>query len=97
MVMAGSRVTLREVNVNKSVVILKGKTRHGKNRIAQHGSKWFVEKVDKFRGQPAMFLRSENETFAIRGRGNSKQEWKTSWMHDNRWVLLKDDPNFIWS
>ena len=62
-------------------VLLKGKTRHGKNRIAQHGSKWFVEKVDKFRGQPAMLLRSENETFAIRGRGNSKQEWKTTWMH----------------
>ena len=97
MVMAGSRVTLRGVNVNKSIVILKGKTRHGKSRIAQHGSKWFVEKVDKFRGQPAMFLRSENETFAIRGRGNSKQEWKTTWMHDNRWVLLKDDPDFIWS
>ena len=66
--------------MNKSVVILKGKTRHGKNRIAQHGSKWFVEKVDKFRGQPAMLLRSENETFAIRGRGNSKQEWKTTLM-----------------
>ena len=95
MVMAGSRVTLREVNVNKSVVILKGKTRHGKNRIAQHGSKWFVEKVDKFRGQPAMLLRSENETFAIRGRGNSKQEWKTTLMHDNRWVLLRDARNIL--
>ena len=83
--------------MNKSVVILKGKTRHGKNRIAQHGSVWFVEKVDKFLGQPAMLLRSKNETFAIRGRGNSKQEWKTTWMHDGRWVLLKDDPNFVWS
>ena len=83
--------------MNKSVVILKGISRHGKNRIAQHGSKWFVEKVDKFCGQPAMLLRSENETFAIRGRGNSKQEWKTTWMHDNRWGLLKYDPDFIWS
>ena len=83
--------------MNKSVVTLKGISRHGKNRIAQHGSTWFVEKVDKFLGQPAMLLRSENETFAIRGRGNSKQEWKTTWMYDGRWVLLKDDPNFIWS
>ena len=83
--------------MNKSVVTLKGISRHGKNRIAQHGSTWFVEKVDKFLGQPAMLLRSKNETFAIRGRGNSKQEWKTTWMHDGRWVLLKDDPNFIWS
>ena len=83
--------------MNKSVVILKGISRHGKNRIAQHGSKWLVEKVDKFCGHPAMLLRSENETFAIRGRANSKQEWKTTWMHDNRWVLLKDDPDFVWS
>ena len=80
--------------MNKSVVILKGKTRHGKNRIAQHGSKWFVEKVDKFRGQSAMFLRSENETFAIRGRGNSKEEWKTTMIHDQRWVHIKEDKNF---
>ena len=42
-----------------------------------------------------MFLRSENETFAMRGRGNPKEEWKTTWMHDNRWVLLKNDPNFL--
>ena len=83
--------------MNRSVIKLKGISRHGKNRINQHGSKWFVEKVDKFCGQPAMLLRSENETFAIRGRGNSKQEWKTTWMHDGRWVLLKDDPDFIWS
>ena len=81
--------------MNKSVVILKGKTRHGKNRIQQHGDQWFVKEFGKFNGEDAMMLRSENETFAIRGRGNSKQEWMTTWMHDNRWVLLKNDPNFL--
>ena len=78
--------------MDKSVVTLKGKTRHGKNRIAQHGSKWFVEKVATFQGQPAMMLRSESETFLIRGLDNSKE-----WTHDGRWVLLKNDPNFVWS
>ena len=77
-------------------VLLKGKTRHGKNRINQHGDMWLIEEVATFQGQPAMRLRSEKETFVIRGRGNSKQEWKTTLMHDNRWVLLRDDPNFLW-
>ena len=70
-----------------SVIKLEGTSRHGKNRIAQHGSVWFVEKVDKFLGQPAMLLRSKNETFKCGNR----------WMHDGRWVLLKNDPNFVWS
>ena len=77
-------------------VLLKGKTRHGKNRINQHGEMWLIERVETFQGQPAMFLRSEKETFAIRGRGNPKEEWKTTLIHDNRWVLLRDDPNFLW-
>ena len=63
-------------------VILKGKSRHGKNRIQQHGSLWFVEQFAKFRGQDAMWLRSENKT----DKGG----------FDGRWVLLKDDPNFLY-
>ena len=63
-------------------VILKGKSRHGKNRIQQHGSLWFVENFAKFRGQDAMRLRSENKT----DKGG----------FDERWVLLKDDPNFLY-
>ena len=39
-------------------VLLSGKTRHGKNRIQQHGAEWLVEKIDRFRGEPAMMLRS---------------------------------------
>ena len=63
-------------------VLLKGKTRHGKNRINQHGDMWVIESVSTFQGQPAMMLRSENKT----DKGG----------FDGRWVLLRDDPNFLW-
>ena len=64
-------------------VILKGKTRHGKNRINQHGSTWMIEGISTFQGQPAMHLRSENKT----DKGG----------FDGRWVHLKDDKDFEWS
>ena len=66
-------------------VLLKGKTRHGKNRINQHGEEWVIETVGKFRGQPALNLHSLSKT---EGPKHNKQ-------HDLRWVLLQDDPNFI--
>ena len=37
-------------------ILLKGKTRHGKNRLNQHGAFWVVKEVSKFRGQPAVSL-----------------------------------------
>tara|TARA_E500000318_G_C3536520_1_gene202799 strand:- start:113 stop:373 length:261 start_codon:yes stop_codon:yes gene_type:complete len=77
-------------------VILKGKSRHGKNRIQQHGDQWFVQEVGKFNGEDAMMLRSQDRTFPIRSRGNPNEEWKTVHIHDERWVLLKNDPNFLY-
>ena len=67
-------------------VLLRGKTRHGKNRINQHGNIWLVENIDKFGGEPAMFLRSLNKT---EGPKDNKG-------FDTRWVLLKNDPNFLY-
>ena len=67
-------------------VLLKGKTRHGKNRINQHGDMWVIERVEVFQGQPAMMLRSNNKT---EGPKDNKG-------FDSRWVLLRDDPNFLW-
>ena len=67
-------------------VLLKGKTRHGKNRINQHGDMWLIEEVSTFQGQPAMFLRSKNKT---EGPKDNKG-------FDTRWVVLRDDPNFLW-
>ena len=61
-------------------IILKGKTRHGKNRINQHGENWMIRAVSVFQGQPALMLRSENRT----DKGG----------FDGRWVHIKDDKNF---
>ena len=63
-------------------VLLRGKTRHGKNRIHQHGNLWFVEEV---RGSKIM-LRSEHKT---EGPKHNKG-------FDGRWVELQNDPNFEW-
>lgn len=72
------------MNTKTEQVVLRGKTRHGKNRINQHGDKWLVVKVGKFKGQPAVALRSFDKT---EGPRNSKG-------FDSRWVLIQDDPNF---
>ena len=47
---------------------------------------WLIESVATFQGQPAMMLRSENKT---EGPKDNKG-------FDSRWVLLRDDPNFLW-
>ena len=66
-------------------VLLTGKSRHGKNRINQHGKLWFVENFGTFKGSPAVMLRSECKTFKL---GDNM-------IHDGRWVLLQNDPNFV--
>ena len=66
-------------------VLLTGKTRHGKNRIQQHGKVWLVEHFGTFKGAPAMLVRSE---FKTEGPKDHKG-------FDGRWVLLQNDPNFI--
>ena len=66
------------------IIQLKGKTRHGKNRIHQHGDFWIIETDDRFRGQPAWSLRSLEKT---EGPKNNKG-------FDGRWVLKNNDPNF---
>lgn len=65
-------------------ITLTGKTRHGKNRINQHGNKWLVMKIGKFQGQPALALRSFDKT---EGPKDNKG-------FDSRWVLIQEDPNF---
>lgn len=66
-------------------VILTGISRHGKNRIEQHGNPWTVNAIGSFNGNDAVRMRSENETFNL-GQGRK--------MRDERWVFLKEDPNF---
>ena len=78
-------------------VTLSGKTRHGKNRISEHGERWLIKEVKVFQGAPAMILESENDTFSIRSREAAKtKEWTTHKTKDSRWVLLRNDPNFLY-
>ena len=64
-----------------AIVKLEPHSRHGKNRINQHGDRWVVS---TFRGQPAVHLRSMDKTFKM----------GSSWVFDGRWVLLQNDENF---
>jgi hypothetical protein len=67
-----------------SKIMLRGRTRHGKNRIQQHGMEWIITRVHVFKGQPALHLRSVAQT---EGPRNSRG-------FDSRWVLIKNDPDF---
>ena len=67
-----------------AIVKLEPHSRHGKNRINQHGDRWVVMNVSTFRGQPAVHLRSMDKTFKM----------GSSWVFDGRWVLLQNDANF---
>ena len=63
---------------------LSGKTRHGKNRINQHGSLWLVRFEGTFMGHPAWRVSSM---------------WMTEGPKDNkgldsRWILKQNDPDF---
>jgi len=83
-------------------VRLTGKTRHGKNRINQHGDVWVVENpgmaqtiilasaIGRFRGQEAIGLRSLNKTEGPKDRETGER------MFDRRWVLVRGDENFTW-
>lgn len=64
-------------------VTLKGITRHGKNRINQHGDTWRVKEI---RGMK-MLLESQFKTEGP--RDNKGFDW--------RWVEMHNDPNFDWS
>ena len=70
------------INVADEIVLV-GKTRHGKNRIQQHGMLWFVKEV---RGN-RMLLESEFKTEGP--RDNKGFDW--------RWIEMRNDPNFTWA
>jgi len=59
---------------------LSGKTRHGKNRIAQHGIHWLVQADGTFNGNPAWLVSSMHKS----DKGN----------FDQRWILKTNDQNF---
>ena len=68
------------------LIELQPKTKHGKNRVQQHGSQWICTGHGEFRGRPAMTLRSIGKTMSVGGERR----------FDARWVHIKDDDNFDW-
>lgn len=66
------------------LVKLKAKTRHGENRIRQHGDIWTVMLISPSHMKGQIFLSSQEETFAVDDEAS----------HDHRWVHLKNDKNF---
>jgi len=66
-------------------ITLKPKSKHGKDRVAQHGTKWTVVKVETICSRPAAFLESLKETFQTSPGNKTK---------DARWVHLENDLDF---
>lgn len=69
-------------------VKLTGKTKHGKNRIAQHGAVWNVIGHGSFRGRSAWMLESLDTTMGGFADGIR--------IHDKRWVHKDNDNDFDW-
>jgi hypothetical protein len=65
-------------------ITLEPKTRHGKNRVNEHGADWIVMNTGRFKGQPAVHLRSVDKTFKM----------GQAWTFDGRWFLINNDPDF---
>jgi len=71
------------ININ-DIVTLQAKSKHGKDRVHQHGENWRVIGLGAWKGKPAVCLESSAKTF------RQGQEMT----HDCRWVELKNDPDF---
>lgn len=66
-------------------LILKGISRKGKQRIAQHGKSWIV--LDRVKAGHAgnLLIRNTKKTF---------KDAPNKWSHDIRWIWIVNDMNF---
>jgi len=67
------------------IITLKPKSKHGKDRVAQHGDQWRITGMAQFMGNPAVKVESLGETLKISD---------TLKVKDGRWVNIKNDPDF---
>ena len=72
-------------------VILTGKTKHGKDRIRQHGDVWNVESMSTQTNKNRMMLESLHETSSMRMDDDTIWRFK-----DFRSVDKSDDKDFDW-
>lgn len=83
------KTTVKEMKLKEiqtgDILILKGKSRHGKNRIHQHGDEWTVRKkvVRGLHGN--IMLRSKEKTF---------RDSPAKMNFDIRWIWAVDDSDF---
>ena len=81
-------------------VKLKGKTRHGKNRVSQHGEWWEVDETSHLRGKfrenasaewkPAEPSKTQHLLWSVGCVCNTCKKFGQDW----RWVEKVNDPNF---
>jgi hypothetical protein len=82
-------------------VVLRGVTRHGKNRIHQHGDEWRVTNTESPTSFGHLGLESLKETFGGFKPPLNQQANKglnVMWAHikvkDSRWITFAGDKNF---
>jgi len=77
------------------IIILKAKTRHGKNRLKQHGECWTVVTRTELNLGPN-FAKPVNATPPWLWIETTDCECATceKWGQDGRWISEKNDPNF---
>ena len=77
-------------------VELKGKSRHGKNRVNQHGKIWKVVRINEGRDFGRGFIRSSNARGPWFWLESIKCKCSTcgKWGQDGRWVSEVGDENF---
>ena len=77
------------------IIVLRGKTRHGKNRLKQHGDRWVVRDRTE---------RDLGSKFAVPVQASAPWLWIETtdcecptcekWGQDGRWISEQNDPNF---
>ena len=80
------------------IVVLQGKSQHGKNRVREHGDRWMVREPAPLKWRPNST--SEWREFKPNPNRLSLESIDCTcptcekWGQDWRWIDVKNDPNF---
>ena len=73
-------------------LILTGKTRHGKNRINEHGNTWIIQSPTH---TSVEFSNTRGRWVNVRSIDNTFRIGEKTFTTDSRWINLDGDDNFI--